>query len=111
MTRRLSISTRSHTEDSIFLKPDEDPVWLDEPTKAEKTVDGAPNDDELQDCKDAVTGGRSTHGEEVFKHKVYALVVEFPCWAALFVISQLTVRERLGEADKPQLSMREIQHY
>nr|XP_057930929.1 tyrosine-protein phosphatase non-receptor type 5-like [Doryrhamphus excisus] len=75
MTRRLSSSARSHTEDSIFLRPDEDPVWLDEPTKTGKIKSGR---------KDA-------QGEEVFLHKVFTLVVEFHCWAALLVISQVTV--------------------
>lgn len=91
MSRRLSSSTRSHTEDSIFLKPDEDPVWLDEPTKTEKIGDGAYKKEVLLDCKDGPTGGRSTKREEVFIHKVYALVIEIHCWAALFIISQVTV--------------------
>lgn len=91
MTRRLSSSTRSHTEDSIFLRPDEDPVWLDEPTKTEKIGDGAPKKDGLPECKDGPTGGQSPQGEEVFMHKVYALVIEIHCWAALFVVSQVTV--------------------
>ncbi|KAM7396460.1 hypothetical protein PAMP_019497 [Pampus punctatissimus] len=90
MTRRLSSSTRSHTEDSIFLRPDEDPVWLDEPTKTDKIGDGAPKKDGLPGCKDDSTGGQSPQGEEVFMHKVYALVIEFHCWAALFVVSQVT---------------------
>lgn len=88
MTRRLSSSTRSHTEDSIFLRPDEDPVWLDEPTKVEKIGDGAAKKDGVSDCKD---GGQSQEGEEVFIHKVYALFVELQCWAALFISSQVTV--------------------
>ncbi|MEQ2226832.1 hypothetical protein ILYODFUR_031360 [Ilyodon furcidens] len=87
MTRRLSSSTRSHTEDSIFLRPDEDPVWLDEPTKVDKIGDGATRKDGVPDCKD---GGQSQEGEEVFIHKVYALVVELQCWAALFISSQVT---------------------
>ncbi|XP_027900945.1 tyrosine-protein phosphatase non-receptor type 5 [Xiphophorus couchianus] len=87
MTRRLSSSTRSHTEDSIFLRPDEDPVWLDEPTKVEKIGDGAAKKDGVSDCKD---GGQSQEGEEVFIHKVYALFVELQCWAALFISSQVT---------------------
>ncbi|KAG7244495.1 hypothetical protein INR49_030147 [Caranx melampygus] len=90
MTRRLSSSTRSPTEDSIFLRPDEDPVWLDEPTKAEKIGDGAPKKDELPECKNRPAGGQSPQGEEVFMHKVYALVIEIHCWAALFVVSQVT---------------------
>ncbi|KAK5622243.1 hypothetical protein CRENBAI_007282 [Crenichthys baileyi] len=87
MTRRLSSSTRSHTEDSIFLRPDEDPVWLDEPTKVDKIGDGATSKDDVPDCKD---GGQSPEGAEVFIHKVYALVVELQCWAALFISSQVT---------------------
>lgn len=87
MTRRLSSATRSHTEDSIFLKPDEDPVWLDEPTKVEKIDDGAGIKDVVPDCKD---GGQS-QGEEVFIHKLYSLVVEIQCWVALFISSQVTV--------------------
>ncbi|XP_023271226.1 tyrosine-protein phosphatase non-receptor type 5-like [Seriola lalandi dorsalis] len=90
MTRRLSSSTRSHTEDSIFLRPDEDPVWLDEPTKTEKISDGAPKNDGLPECKDGPTGGQSPQGEEMFMHKVCALVIEIHCWAALFVVSQVT---------------------
>lgn len=93
MTRRLSSSTRSHTEDSIFLRPDEDPVWLDEPTKTEKLGDGVPKNDGLPNCKNGPTGGQSQQGEEVFMHKVYALVIEIHCWAALFAISQVTVCE------------------
>ena len=93
MTRRLSSSTRSHTEDSIFLRPDEDPVWLDEPTKTEKLGDGVPKKDGLPKCKDGPAGGESPQGEEVFMHKVYALVIEIHCWAALFVVSQVMVGE------------------
>eukprot|EP00066_Takifugu_rubripes_P004222 XP_003967439.1 PREDICTED: tyrosine-protein phosphatase non-receptor type 5 [Takifugu rubripes] len=89
MTRRLS-STRSHTEDSIFLRPDEDPVWLDEPAKIEKLGDGVPKNDQFPKCKDGPAGGQSPQGEEVFMHKVYALVVQIHCWAAVFVISQVT---------------------
>ncbi|AWP08741.1 putative tyrosine-protein phosphatase non-receptor type 5-like [Scophthalmus maximus] len=91
MTRRLSSSTRSPTEDSIFLRPDEDPVWLDEPTKAEKTGDGAPKKDRLPERKDGPAGRQGPQGEEVFMHKVYALLIEFQRWAALFVVSQVTV--------------------
>ncbi|KAM4554001.1 tyrosine-protein phosphatase non-receptor type 5-like isoform 1-T1 [Fundulus diaphanus] len=87
MTRRLSSSTRSHTEDSIFLRPDEDPVWLDEPSKVDKIGDGAAKNDGVLDCKD---GGQSQDGEEMFIHKVYALVMELQCWAALFISSQVT---------------------
>lgn len=94
MTRRLSSSTRSHTEDSIFLRPDEDPVWLDEPAKIEKLGDGVPKNDQFPKCKDGPSGGQSPQGEEVFMHKVYALVVQIHCWAAVFVISQVTVREQ-----------------
>lgn len=93
MTRRLSSSTRSHTEDSIFLRPDEDPVWLDEPSRTEKLGDGVPQNDGLPKCKDGPTGRQSPQGEEVFMHKVYALVIEIHCWAALFAISQVTVCE------------------
>lgn len=92
MTRRLSSSTRSHTEDSIFLRPDEDPVWLDEPAKIEKLEDDVPKDD--QKCKGGPADGQSPQGEEVFMHKVYALVVQIHCWAAVFVVSQVTVREQ-----------------
>ncbi|XP_065812899.1 tyrosine-protein phosphatase non-receptor type 5 [Labrus bergylta] len=90
MTRRLSSSTRSHTEDSIFLRPDEDPVWLDEPTKTEKSSDRKLKKDLLPNCKDGFAGRQSPQGEEVFLHKVYALVIEIHCWAALFVVSQVT---------------------
>ncbi|XP_061138533.1 tyrosine-protein phosphatase non-receptor type 5-like [Syngnathus typhle] len=90
MTRRLSSSTRSHTEDSIFLRPDEDPVWLDEPTKTGKRVDRASKTEELLGRKDESTEGQSSRQEEVFLHKVYSLVVQFHYWAALFVISQVT---------------------
>lgn len=93
MTRRLSSSTRSHTEDSIFLRPDEDPVWLDEPTKTDKISDGAPKKDGLPKGKDGLPGGQSPQGGEVFMHKVYTLVIEIHCWAALFVVSQVTVCE------------------
>lgn len=92
MTRRLSSSTRSHTEDSIFLKPDEDPVWLDEPVRTEKLGDGVPKTDGLPKSKDGPLGGQSPQGEDVLIHKVYALVVQIHCWAAVFVISQVTVR-------------------
>lgn len=93
MTRRLSSSTRSHTEDSIFLRPDEDPVWLDEPSRTEKLDEGVPQNDGLPKCKDGPTGRQSPQGEEVFMHKVYALVIEIHCWAALFAVSQVTVCE------------------
>lgn len=93
MTRKLSSSTRSPTEDSIFLRPDEDPVWLDEPTKIEKTLDGFPNKDESSTCKD---GSQNSEGEEVFLHKVYALAIEIHCWAALFVVSQVTVCHQIS---------------
>ncbi|CAG13522.1 unnamed protein product, partial [Tetraodon nigroviridis] len=85
-------STRSHTEDSIFLRPDEDPVWLDEPAKIEKLGDGVPKNDQPPKCKDGPADGQSPQGEEVFMHKVYALVVQIHCWAAVFVVSQVTVR-------------------
>ncbi|KAL4006001.1 hypothetical protein ACER0C_005714 [Sarotherodon galilaeus] len=88
MTRRLSSSTRSHTEDSIFLRPDEDPVWLDEPTKTEKIGDGALKKDGLLECKDGTTEGQNPQ-EEVFLRKVYTLVIELHCWAALFITSQI----------------------
>lgn len=91
MTRRLSSSTRSHTEDSIFLRPDEDPVWLDEPTKTDKLIDGLPQNDILPKCKDSIPVEQCPQGEEVFMRKVYALVVEIHCWVALFAISQVTV--------------------
>lgn len=94
MTRRLSSSTRSHTEDSIFLRPDEDPVWLDEPAKIENHGDGVPKNNQLPKCKDGPADGQSPQGEEVFMHKVYALVVQIHCWAAVFVASQVTVREQ-----------------
>ncbi|XP_059191632.1 tyrosine-protein phosphatase non-receptor type 5 [Centropristis striata] len=90
MTRRLSSTARSHTEDSIFLRPDEDPVWLDEPTKTDKLADGAPKKDRLPKCTDGPAKGQSPQGEEVFMHKVYALVIEIHCWAALFIFSQVT---------------------
>ncbi|XP_029909885.1 tyrosine-protein phosphatase non-receptor type 5 [Myripristis murdjan] len=91
MIRRLSSSTRSHTEDSIFLRPDEDPVWLDEPTKTEKLRDGGPKTDGTLGHKEGPKGGQDPQGEteELFMHKVYALVIEIHCWAALFVLSQL----------------------
>jgi len=93
MTRRLSSSTRSHTEDSIFLRPEEDPVWLDEPTKTDQKGDGARKKDELKDCKDGLAGDQSPQEEEVIMHKVFTLAIEIYCWAALFVVSQVTVCE------------------
>lgn len=95
MTRRLSSSTRSHTEDSIFLRPDEDPVWLDEPTKTEKIGDGALKKDGLLECKDGRTEGQHPQ-EEVFLRKVYALVIELHCCAALFIASQVMVCESVS---------------
>lgn len=86
MTRKLSSSTRSPTEDSIFLRPDEDPVWLDEPTRTEKTLDGFSRKDESAGCRDSP----NSQGEEMFLHKVYALVVQLHCWVALFAVSQVT---------------------
>uniref|UniRef100_A0A3P9KH08 protein-tyrosine-phosphatase n=1 Tax=Oryzias latipes TaxID=8090 RepID=A0A3P9KH08_ORYLA len=88
MTRRLSSSTRSHTEDSIFLKPDEDPVWLDEPAKIEKVSDGVLKNEGLTDGTDGPPGD-GAQGKEAFLQKVYALVVEIHCWAALFITSQV----------------------
>lgn len=90
MTRRLSSSTRSHTEDSIFLKPDEDPVWLDEPTKIEKVSDGVLKNEGLTDGTDGPPGD-GAQGKEAFLLKVFALVVEIHCWAALFISSQVVV--------------------
>nr|XP_015820384.2 tyrosine-protein phosphatase non-receptor type 5 isoform X1 [Nothobranchius furzeri]XP_054589225.1 tyrosine-protein phosphatase non-receptor type 5 isoform X1 [Nothobranchius furzeri]XP_054589226.1 tyrosine-protein phosphatase non-receptor type 5 isoform X1 [Nothobranchius furzeri]XP_054589227.1 tyrosine-protein phosphatase non-receptor type 5 isoform X1 [Nothobranchius furzeri] len=90
MTRRLSSSTRSHTEDSIFLRPDEDPVWLDEPTKNEKLGDGAPKKDGLPGCQDGPAGSPNQQGEEVLGHKLFTLVIEIYCWAVLFIASQVT---------------------
>ncbi|XP_053741962.1 tyrosine-protein phosphatase non-receptor type 5 [Synchiropus splendidus] len=90
MTRRLSSSTRSHTEDSIFLRPDEDPVWLDEPTKGEKIGDRVPKRDRQSEFKDGTLEVPGLHEEEVLLRKVYLTVVEFHCWAALFVVSQVT---------------------
>lgn len=83
MTRKLSSSTRSPTEDSIFLRPDEDPVWLDEPTKSDKTLDGFSRKDEAAQCPP------NAQGEELFLHKVYSLVVNIYCWVALFAVSQV----------------------
>lgn len=93
MTRRLSSSTRSHTEDSIFLRPDEDPVWLDESPRIEKLGDGGLKRDAFPEFTDGPTGGQSPQGD-VFMHKVYTLVIDIHCWAALFVISQVAVRQR-----------------
>lgn len=83
MTRKLSSSTRSPTEDSIFLRPDEDPVWLDEPTKADKILDGFSRKDESPECSP------NAQGEELFLHKVYSLLVHIYCWVALFAVSQV----------------------
>ncbi|XP_077567250.1 tyrosine-protein phosphatase non-receptor type 5 [Stigmatopora nigra] len=83
MTRRLSSSTRSHTEDSIFLRPDEDPVWLDEPARCSKRAGGAPH------RKEDLRLGRAG-GEQMFLHKVYALLADFHYWVALFLLSQVT---------------------
>ncbi|KAI4825988.1 hypothetical protein KUCAC02_021647 [Chaenocephalus aceratus] len=91
MTRRLSSSTRSHTEDSIFLRPEEDPVWLDEPTKTDKKGHGARKKDKLKDCKDGLAGDQSPEADAVFIDKVYAVVIEIHFWAALFAVSQVTV--------------------
>nr|XP_040019114.1 tyrosine-protein phosphatase non-receptor type 5 [Gasterosteus aculeatus aculeatus]XP_040019115.1 tyrosine-protein phosphatase non-receptor type 5 [Gasterosteus aculeatus aculeatus] len=89
MTRRLNSSTRSHTEDSIFLRPDEDPVWLDEPTKTDKIGDGEPEKDD-QKSLDGPAGGQSPPADDVFMQKVYSIVLEINCWFALFVVSQVT---------------------
>lgn len=88
MTRRLSSSTRSHTEDSIFLRPDEDPVWLDEPAKTEKIGDGASKEDGLLDGKDKPTGGQSRE-KKIFIFKVHTLVNDIQFWSTLFLISQV----------------------
>ncbi|KAM4619469.1 tyrosine-protein phosphatase non-receptor type 5 [Polymixia lowei] len=92
MIRRLSSSTRSHTEDSIFLKPEEDPVWLDEPAKTDKLGDGGPKPDGVQAPRKGPTGTQRPQRatKELFMRKVYALVIEIHCWAALFVLSQVT---------------------
>uniref|UniRef100_A0A3P8VHX9 protein-tyrosine-phosphatase n=1 Tax=Cynoglossus semilaevis TaxID=244447 RepID=A0A3P8VHX9_CYNSE len=90
MNRRLSSSTRSHTEDSIFLRPDEDPVWLDEPTKMEKMGDGGPKKDALPEFRDGTSGGKSLHREEQFMHKLWVLLTQIHCWAAAFLASQVT---------------------
>ncbi|KAK7891715.1 hypothetical protein WMY93_023678 [Mugilogobius chulae] len=85
MTRKLSSSTRSPTEDSIFLRPDEDPVWLDEPSKIDRVLDGFSNKDESTECKDSP----NSHGEDLFVHKVYSLLVDIHFWVALFAASQV----------------------
>lgn len=61
-------------------------MWLDEPTKTEKTLDGFSSKDESAGCKDSP----NSQGEELFLHKVYALVVQLYCWVALFAVSQIT---------------------
>ncbi|KAG7279227.1 hypothetical protein CRUP_013619 [Coryphaenoides rupestris] len=107
MTHRLSSSGRSHTEDSVFLKPDEDPVWLDElPTSGDKHRDlhaaplakrsaslepeaGGPLAGQQQQAAAGAAGPeRGPH--EVVMQKVYGLLLEFHCWAALIVLSQVT---------------------
>ena len=106
MTNRLSSSSRSHTEDSIFLKPEEDPVWLDEPTGADRLRDlrataakrsvslgpqagGPPGCQQQQHQQPQQVAERGP--QEMVMQKVYGLLLEFHCWAALIVLSQVTV--------------------
>ena len=101
MTNRLSSSGRSHTEDSIFLKPEEDPVWLDEPTGADRLRDlratAAKRSVSLGPQAGGPPGGRQAaaaaergpQGKAV--QKTYGLVLELQRWAAVLVLSQVTV--------------------
>ncbi|KAM6960909.1 tyrosine-protein phosphatase non-receptor type 5 [Aplochiton taeniatus] len=91
MIRRLSSSTRSHTEDSIFLKPDEDPIWLDEPSRTDKPADGAPNPDGQPGAGARQHGEHSAQGgKEEWIHKVYTLVVGIHWCVVFFILSQIT---------------------
>ncbi|KAJ3596595.1 hypothetical protein NHX12_003000 [Muraenolepis orangiensis] len=104
MTHRPSSSSRSHTEDSICLKPDEDPVWLDEPTGADKLRDlragsarrsaslepeagGPPGRQMQQQQKPAAERGPP---QEVVLQKLYGLLQMLHRWTAFFVLSQVT---------------------
>ena len=113
MTNRLSRSSRSHTEDSIFLKPEEDPVWLDEPTGADRLRDlrataakrsvslgpqagGPPGCQQQQQQQQQQQHQQQQQAaergpQEMVMQKVYGLLLEFHCWAALIVLSQVTV--------------------
>ncbi|XP_056466083.1 tyrosine-protein phosphatase non-receptor type 5-like [Gadus chalcogrammus] len=101
MTNRLSSSGRSHTEDSIFLKPEEDPVWLDEPTGADRLRDlratAAKRSVSLGPQAGGPPGGRQAaaaaaeRGPQVKAvQKTYGLVLELQRWAAVLVLSQVT---------------------
>ncbi|CAL8296554.1 unnamed protein product [Boreogadus saida] len=100
MTNRLSSSGRSHTEDSIFLKPEEDPVWLDEPTGADRLRDlratAAKRSVSLGPQAGAgPPGGQQAAAErgppqEKAVQKTYGLVLELQRWAAVLVLSQVT---------------------
>ncbi|XP_020311899.1 tyrosine-protein phosphatase non-receptor type 5 [Oncorhynchus kisutch] len=93
MTRRLSSSTRSQTEDSVFLKPDEDPIWLDDPPTTDgdpsQPGDGPPG---LDEPPGPGTGppGPQRHPEELWRDKFYTIVMGMH-WCAVFcTISQIT---------------------
>ncbi|XP_041705672.1 tyrosine-protein phosphatase non-receptor type 5 [Coregonus clupeaformis] len=90
MNRRLSSSTRSQTEDSIFLRLDEDPMWLDDPPMTDNNLsqprDGSPGPD-----------GNSGRGnsppedpEKLWRDTFYTVVIGMHWCAVLCTISQIT---------------------
>ncbi|CAB1323507.1 unnamed protein product [Coregonus sp. 'balchen'] len=93
MTRRLRSSTRSQTEDSIFLKPDEDPIWLDDPPTTDidpsQPGDGPPGPD---GPPGQGTGppGPQRHPEELWRDKFYTIAMGMHWCAVLCTISQIT---------------------
>ncbi|KAJ7997629.1 hypothetical protein DPEC_G00214110 [Dallia pectoralis] len=94
MTRRLSSSNRSHTEDSVFLKPDEDPLWLDEPPKTGNDLiqagNASPGSDGTQGGGNNAAGPLTEDTGELWRDRFYTVVMGIH-WCAVFcTLSQIT---------------------
>lgn len=90
MNRRLSSSTRSQTEDSIFLKPDEDPMWLDDlPTtdNFSQPGDGLPS----PDANPGRGNSPPKDPEKLWRDTFYIVIMGMHWCAVLCTISQITV--------------------
>lgn len=91
MNRRLSSSTRSQTEDSIFLKPDEDPMWLDDLPTTDNNFsqpgDGSPS----PDANPGRGNSPPKDPEKLWRDTFYIVVMGMHWCAVLCTISQITV--------------------
>uniref|UniRef100_A0A3P8YMK4 protein-tyrosine-phosphatase n=1 Tax=Esox lucius TaxID=8010 RepID=A0A3P8YMK4_ESOLU len=96
MTRRLSSSNRSHTEDSVFLKPDEEPTWLDDPPRMGNNLSRAGNAapaSSIPGDGDGPAGPRRVVGDagDLWRDRLYAAVMGIH-WCAVFcTLSQITI--------------------